>query len=76
MRYVIPDVHGCNKTLKKLLKKLNLQKDDKLIFLGDYIDRGPDSYGVLQTVCNLPCETILLKGNHEDMALNCINNKE
>lgn len=69
MRYAIPDIHGCNKTLKKLLKKLNLQKEDKIIFLGDYIDRGPDSYGVLQTVSNLPCETVLLMGNHEDMAI-------
>jgi len=73
MRYVIPDIHGCNKTLKKLLKKINLQKEDKIIFLGDYIDRGPDSYGVLQTVSNLQCETILLKGNHEEMAINYFN---
>jgi len=69
MRYVIPDIHGCNKTLNKLLKRLNLQENDKIIFLGDYIDRGPDSYGVLKTIINLPCETVLLKGNHEDMAL-------
>jgi hypothetical protein len=34
MRYVIPDAHGCNKTLQKLLKKLNLKKEDKIIFLG------------------------------------------
>ena len=73
MRYAIPDVHGCNKTLKKLLKKINLQKEDKIIFLGDYIDRGPDSYGVLQTVSNLQCETILLKGNHEEMAIDYFN---
>jgi hypothetical protein len=39
----------------------------------DYIDRGPDSYGVLKTVSSLSCETILLKGNHEDMAISYFN---
>jgi len=68
MRYAIGDIHGCNKTLKKLLLKLKLTQEDKIIFLGDYIDRGPDSFGVLKTVTNCPCETIFLKGNHEDLA--------
>lgn len=39
----IGDIHGCLKTLKALLEdKIAIQKTDTLIFLGDYIDRGPD----------------------------------
>lgn len=68
MRYAITDIHGCNRTLNALLKKLNLSKEDTVIFLGDYIDRGADSYGVLNTVTSLCCKTICLKGNHEQMA--------
>jgi len=75
MRYVIGDIHGCNKTLQKLLLRLKLTKEDKVIFVGDYIDRGPDSSGVLKTVTNCPCETVLLKGNHEEIALEYFNHK-
>ncbi|MFW6120901.1 MAG: metallophosphoesterase, partial [Petrotogales bacterium] len=40
MRYVIGDIHGCLRSLKKLLKKIPAKKNDELIFVGDYIDRG------------------------------------
>ena len=47
-RWIIPDIHGCAKTLKVLLENmLTVTKHDQLYFLGDYIDRGPDSKGVL-----------------------------
>jgi serine/threonine protein phosphatase 1 len=75
MRYAIGDIHGCNKTLQKLLSRLKLTKEDKVIFVGDYIDRGPDSNGVFKTVTNCPCETILLKGNHEEIALEYFSHK-
>ena len=42
-RWIIPDIHGCAKTLKVLLENmLKVTKNDELYFLGDYIDRGPD----------------------------------
>ncbi|MFT7588835.1 MAG: serine/threonine protein phosphatase 1 [Limisphaerales bacterium] len=68
--YAIGDVHGCLKTLDKLINALALTSSDKLILLGDYIDRGPDSKGVLDLVRKLSNESdscIALKGNHEAM---------
>lgn len=71
--YVIPDTHGCKALLDALLVKIYEQNPHggKIIFLGDYIDRGPDSVGVINTVRNPPegWEFIALKGNHEDMFL-------
>jgi serine/threonine protein phosphatase 1 len=71
-RLVISDIHGCNKTLNVLLEKINLTPDDELYFLGDYIDRGPDSSGVLDTIIELTekkYKIFPLLGNHEYQAL-------
>ena len=47
-RWIIPDIHGCTKTLSVLLENLlKVTKHDELYFLGDYIDRGPDGKGVI-----------------------------
>jgi serine/threonine protein phosphatase 1 len=67
-RLVISDIHGCSKTLNALLAKLNLRESDTLYFLGDYIDRGPDSSGVLDIIINLQNtfpNIFPLSGNHE-----------
>jgi serine/threonine protein phosphatase 1 len=71
MRYAIADIHGCCKTFKALIKKLDIKESDHLYLLGDYIDRGPDSKGVLDTIKELSCKckVIALMGNHEDMWL-------
>ena len=70
-RWIIPDIHGCAKTLKVLLENmLKVTKNDQLYFLGDYIDRGPDGKGVIDYLMHLQKEeynVLLLKGNHEDM---------
>ena len=72
-KFVIGDVHGCAKTLKTLIeKRLELKKPDKLFLLGDYVDRGPDSKGVLDYLMQLQeagFQVHCLKGNHEDMML-------
>lgn len=68
MRYAVGDVHGCACTLLALLNKLNLKEDDMVYFLGDYIDRGLDSKGVLDIVMNLP-QAVCLMGNHEEFML-------
>ncbi|MBT5095295.1 MAG: hypothetical protein HOM21_13675, partial [Halobacteriovoraceae bacterium] len=61
---IIGDVHGCLVELDALIKKLNLKGDERLIFVGDLINKGPDSLGVLKRVVDdLKAEVIL--GNHE-----------
>lgn len=66
-KLAIGDVHGCLKSLKTLLEFVSPTADDKVIMLGDYVDRGPESQGVIDYLINWPWEAklILLKGNHE-----------
>lgn len=72
-RWIIPDIHGCSKTLKCLLERqLNITKHDTIYFLGDYIDRGPDGKGTLDYLMRLEKEeydVYFIKGNHEDMCV-------
>ena len=65
----IGDVHGCADELRALIQQLPLERDTLVVFLGDYIDRGPDSRGVVDTVLELEqyCEVVCLLGNHELM---------
>jgi serine/threonine protein phosphatase 1 len=76
-RWAIGDVHGCAKTLKKLIEeKISLNTDDQLFMLGDYINRGPDSWGVIQYLMGLKARgyaVYCLRGNHEVMLLNFLN---
>lgn len=71
MIYAIGDVHGEAEKLKELLQVLPLKEGDEFVFLGDYVDRGPDSLGVIETLLSLeqqrPCTFLL--GNHESMFL-------
>ena len=71
--YVVGDIHGCLDEMARLLEALPLEPSDRLIFLGDYVDRGPDSKGVVSYLIEWQRkgeqETIFLKGNHEDMFL-------
>lgn len=71
-RFVIADVHGCMLTLVALIKKIGLTTQDQVFFLGDYIDRGNDSAGVIDFILNLEdsgYKIFALKGNHEEMFL-------
>ncbi len=65
---VIGDVHGCLAELIDLLAKLAPARDDQLIFLGDLVNRGPDSHGVVSLVRSLP-NALSLLGNHEQRLL-------
>ena len=72
--YVIGDIHGCLDKLKALMAKLPLRDSDELLFIGDYIDRGPDAKGVVDYVLELrgsrPGKVVCLMGNHEWMLFN------
>ncbi|MEZ6135678.1 MAG: metallophosphoesterase family protein [Pirellulaceae bacterium] len=65
----IGDIHGCVKALQSLVDVVAPDADDQLVFLGDYVDRGPDSKGVIDLLLDLKtrCRTVFLLGNHEIM---------
>jgi serine/threonine protein phosphatase 1 len=68
--YAIGDVHGCSATLEKMLLKLAPEREDSIYFLGDYIDRGPDSKGVIDAILRLRADgynVFTLRGNHEQL---------
>lgn len=76
--YTIPDLHGCLPQLRNALDAISLDDPKvRLVFLGDYIDRGPDSAGVLYTVKDLaqryPDRVVPLLGNHEMWFLNWLD---
>ena len=69
--FAIGDIHGCYDQLKALVEKIPIDfSRDTLLFIGDYIDRGPHSAEVVDYLIQLKKrvkEVIFLKGNHEDM---------
>lgn len=73
----VGDVHGCNKTLQSMLfYRIKLRKTDTVVLIGDLLDRGPDSKGVLDSIMDLQrqgyASVRCLLGNHEDMLLQAI----
>ncbi|MGO8673928.1 MAG: metallophosphoesterase family protein [Capsulimonadaceae bacterium] len=77
MIYAIGDIHGSVATLEPALEHLKrvASPEDAVVFLGDYIDRGPDSEGVLRRLLNFREHhewTVFLRGNHEDMLLRAL----
>lgn len=77
--FVFGDIHGDLEALDAVLAALPpLDPDDSLVFLGDYVDRGPDSAGVVSRIRELasgraPCKVVALRGNHEDAWLRVID---
>ncbi len=70
--FAIGDIHGCFKSLEELLESIPVNwGKDRIVFLGDYIDRGPSPRKVIEIVLqlkkNYPEKIITLKGNHEWM---------
>jgi serine/threonine protein phosphatase 1 len=67
----IGDIHGCSQALKDLIEAIKPRPEDLLVTLGDYINRGPDSRGVLDQLIALEqqCTLIPLLGNHDQMLL-------
>ena len=67
----ISDIHGCSRAFDTLLDAVAPKPDDQIITLGDYVDRGPDSRGVLDRLVALhdTGRLIALRGNHDVMML-------
>ncbi len=68
----IGDVHGCARSMDALLEELAPTSGDHLVFVGDYVDRGPNSSGVIERLFDLEEHTrcTFLRGNHEALMLN------
>jgi len=77
--FAIGDIHGCLRHLEALLARIGYQPPgDRLIFLGDYVDRGPDSAGVIDLLLELRAaspQVVCLLGNHERMFLDFLDGR-
>ena len=73
----IGDVHGCATALRAMLDEIEPQADDTIVTLGDCVDRGPDSRGVIDQLLALreQCQLVPLLGNHEEMMLNFLDGR-
>ena len=81
--YAIGDIHGRNDMLEELIAliddDLDGAQEGQIIFLGDYVDRGPDSRGVIDRLISLGKtrpNTVFLKGNHEEIMLEFLDEPE
>ena len=74
----VGDVHGCSKALNALIEAIQPAPDDEIVMLGDYVDRGPDSRGVLDRLIALGsrCRLIPILGNHDQMMLDALNGED
>ena len=75
MIYAVGDIHGQVTMLKAMLELLPLNDEDILLFIGDYIDRGENSRAVIETLMELKAtrkNVVFLRGNHEQMALDAM----
>ena len=68
------DVHGCPEALRTVVEAIGLDGEDRLVTLGDYVDRGPDSRAVVEQLLELDASgrLIPLLGNHEEMLLGAV----
>lgn len=72
--FAIGDIHGCAPALAEMVRWIDPKSDDVVVTLGDYVDRGPDSKGVVEQLIQLSQSTQLISliGNHEEMMLDVI----
>lgn len=74
----IGDIHGCSAALKSLVDAIDPQADDVIVPLGDYVDRGIDSKGVLDELIKLGdrCRLVPILGNHDQMMLHARDGRQ
>ena len=71
----IGDIHGCSTALRILIEAIDPRPEDTIVSLGDYIDWGPNSRGVIDLLIDLSgrCHLVPLLGNHEEMLLDSLD---
>ena len=76
--FAIGDIHGCSVALKALIEAIDPRADDMIVVLGDVIDDGPDTKGVIQQLLALSdrCKLILIAGNHEEMLFKALLSRD
>lgn len=76
--FAIGDIHGCHAALKTVFKAAGIQPGDTVVFLGDYVSRGPDSAKVIRWILKKGADYqfITLRGNHEVMMLRARKGKK
>lgn len=75
----IGDIHGCLEQLTALMEQVKPNLDDQVVFLGDYVDRGPSSAAVVEFLIDFGKtfpDTVFLRGNHEQMFLDYLAGKD
>ena len=74
----IGDIHGCLDNLQRLIEKVSPNKSDLFVFLGDYINRGPDSPNTVEYLLSFSenFQTVFLLGNHEQMCIDYFDRRE
>lgn len=76
--FATSDLHGCRKTFNKLIETIKFTTKDELIIIGDVIDRGPDTKGLITDLLQLKengFNIVTLRGNHEDFLLTAYKEK-
>lgn len=79
-KFIVGDIHGCYNELSALINLIPISwGTDQIIFLGDYLDRGPEQHKVIEYIIQLkkdwgPDKIVTLRGNHEQMKLDSIDN--
>ncbi|MDY6830339.1 MAG: metallophosphoesterase family protein [Thermodesulfobacteriota bacterium] len=78
--FAVGDIHGCYKKLRVLMDRIPIDyKEDTLVFLGDYIDRGDESFEVVDYLTGLWKKhpgIVFLKGNHEELFFNYLSGED
>ncbi len=78
--FALGDVHGCAATMRHLFWNiLRIEAGDTVILLGDFVDRGPDTKGVLDEIFFLKkkeIKVVLLRGNHEEIMMNAFTSNQ
>ena len=71
--YIIGDIHGCYDELRRMIKIIEPSAEDRLILIGDYIDRGRQNYEMLAFIDSKPDNISLIRGNHEEEFISYVN---
>lgn len=76
--FAIGDIHGCAEELVELIAALPLTENSTIVTLGDYVDRGPDTRGVIETLLALRerHHVVCLRGNHEELFLDYLDHDD